>query len=307
MDPRVISLPGPLRYPVVKAIAMRRSAQSAASYAKIWTSSGGPLRDHAESLAQLVRESTSLTVEVGMRYGTPSFEDAHEAMKEICDEVLVISAYPHYAESTYESTVERLKEVFCDIRTLITRPYFEEPAFIDAHIALLNTHLAADIDHLLLSFHGVPELHIRNADKSRNHCLKADDCCANPHPCQATCYRFQCLRTAKLLSDAVSIPTSISFQSRLGPAKWLQPYTIEEVGRLAKGGVRKLAVACPSFVSDNVETLYEIAYEVRDAFLDAGGSRLDVVPCLNESEKWVTRVVQWAREGHENHTLLNDL
>ena len=306
MDPHVIALPGPLRYLVVKAIAMRRSAQSAAAYAKIWTSSGGPLRDHAETLAQHVREATSLPVEVGMRYGKPSFEDAHKAMKEICDEILVISAYPHYADSTYQSTVERLKEVFTDIRTLITQPYFEEPAFINAHIELLNEHLEADIEHLLLSFHGVPELHIRKADESRSHCLEAEDCCGIPHPCQATCYRFQCLRTAKLLGEAVSMPTSISFQSRLGPAKWLQPYTIDEVRRLAECGIRNLAVACPSFVSDNVETLYEIAYEVRDAFLDAGGSRLDVLPCLNESEKWVALVQKWACGEGENHTILND-
>lgn len=307
MDPRVITLPGPLRYLVVKAIAMRRSAQSAAAYEKIWTSSGGPLRDHAESLAQHVRESTSLQVEVGMRYGMPSIEDAYEAMKTTCDEVLVISAYPHYADSTYKSAVEHLKSVFADTRTLITRPYFDEPDFIAAHVALLNAHIASDIEHLLLSFHGVPELHIRKADESRSHCLQADDCCTNPHPCQATCYRFQCFRTATLLSAAVALPTSVSFQSRLGPARWLQPYTIDEVRRLAESGVRKLGVACPSFVSDNVETLYEIAYEVRDEFLAAGGTRLDVIPCLNESEKWIELVAKWALGNDDIHPLLSEI
>ena len=306
MDPHVITLPGALRYLVVKAIAARRSKASSEAYAKIWTSSGGPLRDHAEALARCVSQSTSLPVEVGMRYGRPSFADAYKSLKTTCDEVLVIAAYPQYADSTYQSTVDRLKEVFTDIRTLITRPYYQDPAFIQAHKALLSEHVPTDADHLLLSFHGVPELHIRSADASRSHCLQSEDCCAIEHASNATCYRFQCLRTAALIRDAVAVPTSISFQSRLGPAKWLQPYTIEQVKQLAKGGVRNLAVACPSFISDNVETLYEIGYEVRDAFLAAGGSRLDVIPCLNESEKWVDLVVKWALDAHDSHMLLNE-
>ena len=304
MDPNVITLPTPLRYFLVKMIANRRSMQSAAAYAQIWTSSGGPLRDHAEGLAQCVRASTGLLVAVGMRYGKPSFEDAHKTLKGKCDEVLVISAYPHYADSTYKSTVERLKVVFADTRTFITRPYFEEPSFLAAHEAILREHIAADVDHLLLSFHGVPELHIRKADTSGSHCLRHHECCTIPHPTQATCYRYQCLRTATMLNDAVSVPTSVSFQSRLGPATWLRPYTVDVVRDLAKSGVRNLAVACPSFISDNIETLYEIGYEIRDVFLEAGGNRLDVIPCLNESEEWVALVVRWALDKHENHPLL---
>ncbi len=307
MDPHVITLPRPLRYLLVKTIAKRRSVDSAAAYAKIWTPTGGPLRDHAELLAQCVREATSLPVEIGMRYGEPSFEQARELLHDVCDEVLVISAYPHYAESTYESTVERLKHVFRGTRTLITPPYFQNPAFIAAHVELLNEHVLPDVNHLLFSFHGVPELHIRRADQSKSHCLQSGDCCEQAHPTQATCYRFQCLRTAKLLRNRVSIPTSIAFQSRLGPAKWLQPYTIAEVQRLAKNGVRNLAIACPSFISDNVETLYEIGHEIREVFLDAGGERLDVVPCLNESDAWVRLVVSWARNNGEKHVYLHEI
>ena len=218
MDPHVITLPGPLRYFVVKAIAIRRSKTSSAAYDKIWTSSGGPLRDHAEALAQRVRQATSLPVEVGMRYGRPSFADAHESLKATCDEVLVITAYPQYANSTYQSTVERLKDVFSDVRTLITPPYFQEPAFIEAHKAQINEHVATDADHLLLSFHGVPELHIRRADTSRSHCLQREDCCAVEHACHETCYRFQCLRTADLLKDAIAISDVglVSIQTRSG-------------------------------------------------------------------------------------------
>ncbi len=307
MDPHVITLPQPLRYLLVKTIAKRRSVDSAAAYAKIWTPTGGPLRDHAELLAQRVREATSLPVEIGMRYGEPSFEQARELLNDVCDEVLVISAYPHYAESTYESTVEQLKHVFSDMRTYITPPYFQDPAFIAAHVELLNEHVLPDVDHLLFSFHGVPELHIRRADQSRRHCLQIDDCCEREHPTQVTCYRFQCLRTAKLLRDRVSIPTSIAFQSRLGPAKWLQPYTIEEVQKLARNGVRNLAIACPSFISDNVETLYEIGHEVRDEFLNAGGNRLDVVRCLNESDAWLRLVASWARNDSEKHVFLHEI
>ena len=302
-----MTLPSPLRYLVVKAIVMRRSAPSAAAYARIWTTTGGPLRDHTEALAQHVRESTSLPVEVGMRYGEPSFEDAYGLLQTQCDEVLVISGYPHYADSTYRTSVEQLKIVFADIRTLITRPYYHEPGFIDAHNALLSEHIAKDVDHLLLSFHGVPEVHIRRADRSRDHCLRASDCCATDHASHATCYRYQCLRTAELLSASVLVPSSVAFQSRVGPTTWLQPYTVDAVRHLAESGVRNLAIACPSFISDNLETLYEIAYEVRDVFLEAGGNRLDVVPCLNESKEWVDLISEWALAKSSDHALLSSM
>ena len=306
MDPFVITLPSILRYLLVKTIAKTRSPSSAAAYAKIWTPTGGPLRDHAEQLAEKLRQSTSLPVAVGMRYGHPSFQEAYEYLKGECDETLVISAYPHYAGSTFKSSVERLKQVFGDMQTLITRPYFSEPGFIDAHVDRLREYISSDVEHLLFSFHGVPEAHIRLSDPSRQHCLRVTGCCELEHSSHQTCYRHQCLRTAELLGKQVDIPTTVAFQSRLGPSKWLQPYTIEAVQVLAKQGVRKLAVACPSFISDNVETLYEISVEVKAAFLEAGGTRLDAVPCLNESEKWLAQIVKWSQEPSDQLAKLAD-
>ena len=301
MDPYVITLPRPLRYLVVKAITRKRPISTAAAYARIWTDSGGPLRDHSERLAAHVRSRTDLPVAVGMRYGKPSFEAAYFVLRDVCNEVLVVSPYPQYATSTYVSMVEHARKVFQDKILLVTKPYFDNAAFLGAHVEQLSEHLPPDTEHLLFSFHGVPEQHIRQADTTRNHCLRRDDCCALEHPVQSACYRYQCLKTAELISASLSIPSSVCFQSRLGRAAWLKPYTIERVRELAASGLRKVAVLCPSFVADNLETLHEIGQEMRQVFLDAGGHRLDLMPSLNESDLWVPLVVEWCTAPSAEH------
>lgn len=306
MDPHVVTLPTPLRYLLVKAIARTRCHASAAAYAAIWTNSGGPLRDHAQQLAQKVRQATGLPVAVGMRYGEPSFAEAVNELREHCDDILVISAFPQYAKSTYASSVQCLQQVTHDISVHITAPYYADSAYIHAYRNLLAKHLASDVEHLLFSFHGIPEMHLRQTDESGAHCLRSKHCCDSAHPSHARCYRFQCLTTARLLGEGQAVPTSVSFQSRLGRAQWLQPYTVDRVKNLAQSGIKRLAVSCPAFISDNLETLFEIGHEARELFLDAGGERLDLIPCLNSSSAWVDRVVAWCRAPSESHVALTD-
>ena len=304
MDPRVITLPYPIRYLLVKAITRKRQHTSAEAYTKIWTATGGPLRDHSNALATLVSDATSLPVAVAMRYGEPSFEAALEALKDDCDEVLIVSPYPQFAESTFVSMIEHAKKVFKSKNLLVTQPFYDEAKFVEAHANQLQSHIKDDTDHLLCSFHGIPLRQIRAADSSGQHCLKKDDCCKQSHEAQSTCYRYQCLHTAEAIAANISVPYSVSFQSRLGRAAWLLPYTVDVVRQLANDGVRNLTVTCPSFVSDNLETLYEIGIEIRDVFKEAGGSRLDLVPCLNESEIWVNLVIEWCRAKSDSHLRL---
>lgn len=306
MDPLVIALPKPLRYVLVKNIARTRCRTSAQAYESIWTDTGGPLRDHANLLADRVRDATELPVAVGMRYGEPNFEDAYASIKDDCDELLVVTAFPQYAASTYGTAVEQLRKVIKDKPTWIMRPFFNDAGFLAAYRSLLQQQLPDDIEHLLFSFHGIPELHLRRADVSRQHCLKHPDCCEGAHATHATCYRHQCLATARALSEVVSVPATVAFQSRLGRAKWLQPYTVDTIRNLANAGIRKLAVTCPSFISDHLETLYEIGEEMRLVFLNAGGTRLDLLPCLNEFDPWVTCVISWCRQPLIAHAPLHE-
>jgi ferrochelatase len=147
-----------------------------------------------------------------------------------------------------------------------------------------------DYDHLLLSFHGLPERHLTKLDPTGYHCFKDADCCRNAPPeVMATCYRAQCIRTAELFARQMGLADgkwSVSFQSRLGRAKWIEPYTEARLDELAKSGVKKVLVMCPAFVADCIETLEEIGDRGREQFREAGGEELVLVPCLNDDPQW---------------------
>jgi len=149
---------------------------------------------------------------------------------------------------------------------------------------------------VLFSYHGLPELHLKKADPTGQHCLKAENCCEVPSPAHATCYRHQALRTTEAFVQATGLKPgqySIAFQSRLGRARWLEPYTEQRIRELAAAGVRKLLVLCPAFVTDCLETLEEIEIRGNEVFQEAGGSQLLLIPCLNSHPEWVDALVNW--------------
>jgi len=171
-------------------------------------------------------------------------------------------------------------------------PYYNDPGYVDCLSGSLREHVASpdQFDHLLLSYHGIPERHLRKSDPSHAHCLSCENCCDIPNPAHATCYRHQCLETSRLVREALGVPEekfSVSFQSRLGRDPWLQPYTDKTLEALPRHGVKKLIIACPAFVTDCLETLEEIAEEGKETFMDAGGEAFTMVPCLNESPAWI--------------------
>jgi ferrochelatase len=234
-------------------------------------------------------------VELAMRYQNPSIPDV---VKRLADrgvaELLVIPLFPHYAMSSYESAVERIREiagrVASGMRLQVEPPYFDTPDYIKALTASAEEYLKTGYDHLLFSFHGVPERQIRKSDPTGRHCLTVNDCCHVSSEAHKFCYRHQCFRTAEEFVRVAGVPAgkwSVSFQSRLGKDPWLKPYTDFELPRLAQEGKKKMLVICAAFVSDCLETIEEIGMRGKETFLEAGGEDLKLIPCMNEHPLWI--------------------
>lgn len=307
MDPYVIDLPWPARRLLVSLILARRPAQSAHAYASIWWPEGSPLVVISRRLQEAMREHwPEGPVELAMRYGEPSLENTLVRMAgQGTREVVLAPLYPHFADSTTTTAVEEARRVIkvhgLPLKLRILQPFYEEPAYLDALVASARPYLDQGFDHLLMSYHGLPERHLHKVDPTGSHCLRSADCCQRAQgEVLASCYRAQCLRTsAGFASRAGLAPEqwSVSFQSRLGRAKWIEPYTEARLDELAGQGVRKLLVMCPAFVADCIETLEEIGDRGREQFRQAGGEDLVLVPCLNTHEAWLPALAGLARRA----------
>jgi ferrochelatase len=296
MDGRVIDIPEWRRHLIVHlAILPFRTRHAARLYQSIWTPQGSPLVVHGVRLAERLAATTGRRVEVAMRYGRPSIEEALTRFVAAgASRVTVVPLFPQYAEATVGSAVAHLAAIAVErhpsLALRMVGPYFEEPRFIAALAATARPILAGGFDHLLVSFHSLPERQIRKADPTGAHCLVASDCCRDAGERLATCYRAQCLRTAELVGAALALEPnhlSVSFQSKMGRGRWLDPATEDEIRRLAGEGVRRLAVIAPSFAADCLETIEELGVRGRQAFLDAGGRDFVLAPCLNDDPAWV--------------------
>jgi ferrochelatase len=295
MDGRVLDVAWPVRRFVVSMILMNRPKESAHAYEKIWTTEGSPLVATSERVRALLQQRVSVPVELAMRYQNPSIP---EAVKRLAGrgatDLLLIPLYPHYAMSSYESTVERVREVAAriapEMRLQIQPPFFDAPDYLKALVGSAEEYLKRGYDHLLFSFHGVPERQIRKSDPTGSHCLTVNDCCHVKSEAHKFCYRHQCFRTAEEFVREAGVPAdkwSISFQSRLGKDPWLKPYTDFELPRLAQAGKKRMLVICAAFVSDCLETIEEIGMRGRETFLQAGGTELTLIPCMNEHPLWI--------------------
>jgi ferrochelatase len=302
MDGRVIDVAWPLRRLIVGMILINRPKHSAHAYRMIWTKEGSPLIAMSRRVQAELQKRIAMPVELAMRYQNPSIPDAIRKLRDRgADELLLIPLFPHYAMSSYESAVERVKEITAkcasDISLEIQPPFFDAPDYIEALVASAADYLKGDYGHLLFSFHGIPERHLRKSDPTGGHCLATENCCAGENPAHATCYRAQCFKTAAAFVAKAGIPAgkfSISFQSRLGRDPWLKPYTDFELAEFPKRGVKKLLVICPAFVTDCLETLEEIAIRGRETFLKAGGREFAQIPCLNAHPLWISALEKMA-------------
>lgn len=304
MDPRVLDAPWPVRWCVVNlAILPKRPVESAEAYKRVWTKDGSPLVATSRNVQRALqsRAGGAFAVELAMRYQSPGIEAAVSRLhgQEVTD-LLVFPLFPHFAMSSFETAVVRAREVAAriapEMRLKSVEPYFNDPGYIAALAASASDFLHKGYDHLLFSFHGLPERHLRKANPG--HCLTVPNCCSTPGSAHRTCYRAQCFATVRAFVEAAGVPAdkySVSFQSRLGRDPWLKPYTDFEFVRLAKSGVKSLLVICPAFVSDCLETLEEIAIRGREIFLEAGGTEFDLIPCMNEHPRWLDALEKMVR------------
>ncbi|MFC1521239.1 protoporphyrinogen oxidase [Elusimicrobiota bacterium] len=299
MDKRIIDFPWILRWPLVNLlIAPLRAEKSSEAYAKIWTREGSPLTVINKELRDKLGKELDIPIELAMRYGTPTMENMIKKLlagNPGLKEVLLVPLYPHYAMSSFETGVIRAKEIFKrlapKIKLKTIEPFYEDQDYIEALWESSRSFLAKEYHHVLFSFHGLPERHVRKADPTGSHCLKNSKCCQRPPGATLkSCYRVQAIRTMEAFVKRANIrpeECSISFQSRMGRGSWLKPYTYSELQRLPKFGVKKLLVISPSFTADSLETLYEIAILGKQVFRAAGGKKLDLIPCLNTHPAWI--------------------
>jgi len=308
MDERVLDVPWLLRKLIVSGFILPfRPKQSAEAYRQIWTEEGSPLVVISRRVAEKLQAQVDMPVALAMTYGNPSID---EGLRRLLDdrshtirEVFLIPLFPHYAMSTYETVVIAVRQALSrlDGRVSLTvqPPFYNNEAYIDVLVAAAQPYLQGDYDHLLFSYHGLPERHLRKTDPTGKHCLARADCCLTPSAVHATCYRAQVFRTTEAFVRCAGVPASkysVAFQSRLGRDRWLRPYTAAELARLAQAGVKRLRVVCPAFVADCLETLEEIGTRGRETFLSAGGAEFQLIPCLNDHPRWLQVLANWSTE-----------
>lgn len=306
-DPRVLDIPAPLRWLLLNLIILPlRPRRSAAAYRAVWRPEGSPLLHHGRLLLEALRAALpELPIELAMRYGRPSLADGLAALRARgCDRVLAVPLYPQYAASSTGSTVEALYRLggapWNTPFLAVAPPFYDHPAFIDA-FAAVGAPVLADMqpDHVLFSYHGLPERHVTKSDPTGAHCLRAQGCCDRIGDANRMCYRAHCVATTRALQARLGLDPercTLSFQSRLGRTPWLTPFTDQVIPELARRGVRRLAVFCPAFVADCLETLEEIGMRAAESFVQAGGAELRLVPSLNAHPAWVAGLAGMIRD-----------
>nr|WP_315495273.1 ferrochelatase [uncultured Rhodoferax sp.] len=288
-DPRVVEIPRLLWLLILHGIILRtRPAKSAAKYASVWTPEGSPLKIWTEKQAKLLQgwlgqRNHQVKVRWAMRYGSTSIASQLNAMKaEGVTRVLVLPAYPQYSGTTTASVCDAVYAWAAKTRAIpefrFINRYHDDPGYISALAASVQRYWKANgrPDKLVMSFHGVPERTLHLGDM----------------------YHCECFKTARLLAEALNLAQDqyqVSFQSRLGRAQWLEPYTEPSLIKLGKAGVKRVDVICPGFTSDCLETLEEINMEAREAFLHAGGQEFHYIPCLNDDPEWITALCNLAQ------------
>lgn len=308
MDKYVIDVPYILRWIIVNLFILPfRPKNSAEAYQKVWTKTGSPLVETSKDFLKKLQPLCNYPVELGMRYGEPSINTAINNLvskTKNLKTVHIIPLYPHYAMSSTKTVVEKTKDVinknFPQLKLSFQPPFYNEANYINNLADSMSPYLKENYDHLLFSYHGLPERHLKKTDPTQNHCLQDKNCCTIDSNAHKTCYRHQVYKTTELVCNQLSIPKdkySLSFQSRLGKDPWIQPFTDEVIINLAKNGIKKLAIVCPAFVTDCLETLEEIAMEAKEEFLSHGGKEFRVIPCLNTDPNWIKTVANYSNNS----------
>jgi ferrochelatase len=308
MDERIIDLPYLLRYTLVNGIILNtRPPKTSKAYQKIWWNEGSPLIVITKRLTEKIQQQVSVPVVMAMRYGNPNIASGLQQLhNQGVDEVLLMPLYPQYAMATTQTievfAQQLVKKQFPKMKLIKFPAFFHRSEYIEALAEVTRKHLDNNpCDHLLFSYHGVPERHLRKTSPTPAHknILEGTTCC-DPYSEEGKyCYRSHCFETTRLLAEKLELKEntySQSFQSRLGNDKWITPFTADKIAQLAQQGVKKLAVITPAFVTDCVETLEEIEMAGGKTFRENGGEEFKMVPCLNDSNLWVHALSKWINE-----------
>lgn len=306
MDKYVIDIPFLLRALLVRGIILRkRPTKSAEAYKKIWWDEGSPLVVISKRMHEKVKQHVEIPVSLAMRYGKPSLLSG---LQELADkgvtEVLLFPLYPQHAMASTTTILELAEDLrkkhFPEMKFTIVPAFYNKPDYIEVLSNSIKKHLGNfEYDHLLFSYHGIPERHIRKTDITKSHCKIDGSCCNTPSPAHEFCYRHQCYEVTKQVVKLLGIPEgkySQTFQSRLAGDKWLTPYSDIEINKMPEKGIKNLAVVTPAFVSDCLETLEEIAMEANHQFKTRGGENFLAIPCLNDDDEWCETVSNWINE-----------
>lgn len=285
-DQRVVEIPKLLWWLILHGIILRlRPKKSAAKYASIWMKEGSPLKVWTEKQATMLRgylavRGHAVDVRYAMRYGNPSIASQLDQFKlDGVTRVLIMPAYPQYSAATTASVFDAVYTWAAKVRRLpefrFVNHYHDAPGYIDALADKVRTHwrTSGKAEQLVMSFHGVPERTLKLGDP----------------------YHCECYKTARLLAEKLGLEKGsykVTFQSRFGKAKWLQPYTEPTLVQMAKDGVKSVDLICPGFTGDCLETLEEINMEARHAFLEAGGQAFNYIACLNDSPVWLAALAE---------------
>ena len=307
-DPRVLDMSSIGRALLLNLVILPfRPRRSAAAYQKVWTPEGSPLIANGRALRDGLRKALGddWSVELAMRYGTPTIERAVARLADAdVERIVVVPLFPQYASA---STGSALEAVYCaaaerwNVPPLDVLPsFYAESGYIAAMAAVARELPEEKLpDHVLISFHGLPERQIRKSDPTGAHCFASESCCDAIGPANRFCYRAQCAATARALAKALGLGSehwTMSFQSRLGRTPWIKPYTDEVLPQLYERGFRRLAVVCPSFVADCLETIEEIGIRAQEQWLALGGEDLVLIPCVNAHATWIDTLAGWIRQ-----------
>ena len=279
-DSYVVDIPTIIRKIIVNFIIVPfRSRKTQEAYKSIWTKNGSPLIINTNLIKEKLDQKIEYPVEMAMRYQNPSIEKGLISLEEKgCKEIIVLPLYPHYAEATSLTTKLKVKDVKdkldLDLKLSFLDEFYNEDGYIESLSKQINSHLNDDVDFLLFSYHGIP---------------KRQNVRTNPT------YEEQVKLASKLCAERLDLKDDqwgVAFQSRIGPGG-LQPFTDKVLENLPKNGIKKIAVVCPSFVADNLETLEEINIEARETFIEAGGEKFVFIPCLNNDDNWIDFLVKY--------------
>ncbi len=289
-----------------------RAPKTAKDYAAIWMDEGSPLKVYADRLQASVQSAYQETRENvlvlnGMAYSEPFISQAMaELASKGVDEILVLPLFPQYSTATTASVFHGVKQAAekwdTPPRLQFVNDLFSEPEFIRAWVILISKHIELDeVDHVVFSYHGLPESNIKKADG--NEVCQFNNCCEQIDESNRYCYRAQCMATTRHIVEALGWSPdnySIAFQSRFGGQAWIQPYLDEHLHSLLQKGLRKIAVVTPSFVSDCLETLHEVGIDYREQFMDGGGEIFQLLPNLNDEPTWFRSVFEISKKHLAN-------